>query len=425
MLMIFARTAFRGESMKTTIRIFALVIAASFSIVLGPNSTFLRKAQAAPPQGTEVPKFEIDPSWPKPLPEFMVTGEVGGTCIDAQDHVFVLNRDNLTPDEQRNSLPAPPVIEFDPDGNIVNSWGKRIIRDADGNSLTRGAQDTLPKRLHSCVVDDQGNVWIGGNQDGIIQKYTHDGSKLLLQIGVSGHPDTSDGTPSGYAMNSSKTTLNRPAAMAIDPANGDVYVADGYGNRRVAVFDRDGHFLRQWGQQGTVAQTESGVGSVFLDTVHCVAFDNAGLVYVCDRKGDRVEVFDKMGNFKKNIYIQKGTGYVRGLAGSAWWVAFSRDPAQKYMYVADGGNEVVWVLDHATGQILSGIGRPGHWPGEFTYLHTLSIDSKGNLIAAETINGRRVQRFKMTGFGPAGKLPRVRSGETDSQAAPGQPKPLD
>jgi DNA-binding beta-propeller fold protein YncE len=411
--------------MKVTIRTYGAMIAVILGMSFVPGGMLLRDAHAAPPQQGEVPKFEIDTSWPKAMPEFVVTGEVGGTCVDAQDHVFVLNRDNLTPDEQRNSMPAPPIIELDPDGKIVNSWGKSIIRDAEGNSLTRGASDTLPRRLHSCFVDRENNIWIGGNQDGMIQKYTHDGSKLLLQIGIAGHPDTSDSTATGYAMNSSKTTLNRPSAMAVDPTNGDIYISDGYGNRRVVVFDKDGHYLRQWGQQGTVAQTEAGVGGVFLDTVHCVVIDNAGLVYVCDRKGDRVEVFDKMGNFKKNIVIQKGTGYVRGLAGSAWGVAFSRDPAQKYMFVADGGNEVIWILDHATGQILSGIGRPGHWPGEFTYLHTISIDSKGNLIAGETINGRRVQRFKMTGFGPAGKVPRVRSGETDAQVAPGQPRPPD
>jgi DNA-binding beta-propeller fold protein YncE len=406
--------------MKKITMISAAAIAAVFGILLGPSNPFLSVAMAGPAEAPQVPKFEFDPGWPKPFSELWMTGEVGGSCIDAQDHVFIVNRDNLTPDEQKNSLPAPPVIEFDADGNVVNSWGKRIARDAEGTAvMPRGAVDTLPKRLHSCTFDDQGNIWIGGNQDGIIQKYTHDGSKMLLQIGTPGHPDTSDGTPTGYAMNSSQTTLNRPAAMTVDPTNGDIYVADGYGNKRVAVFDREGHFLRQWGKQGTVAQIEAGVGGVFLDVVHCVAIDNAGLVYVCDRKGDRVQVFDKMGNFQKNIDIKKGTGYVRGLAGSAWGVAFSRDPAQKYMYVADGGNEIVWILDHASGQILGGFGRPGHLGGDFSYLHTISVDSKGNIIAAETINGRRVQRFKMSGYEPAGKLPQVRSA-----AAPGAPSAL-
>jgi DNA-binding beta-propeller fold protein YncE len=392
-------------------------------MLLGPGSPFLRQVRAAGP--SEVPKFELDSFWPKPLPHLWVTAEVGGTCIDAQDHVFILNRDNLTPDEQKNALPAPPVIELDPDGNVVNSWGKQIGRDAEGTAiLPRGAQDVFPKRLHSCAFDSEGNIWIGGNQDGMIQKYTHDLSKMLLQIGTKGVLDTSDTTPTGYYLNSSQTTLNRPAAMTID-TNGDIYVADGYGNKRVVVFDKDGHYLRQWGGQGTVAQTDAGVGGVFLDTVHCVTIDNAGLVYVCDRKGDRIEVFDKMGTFKKNIVIKKGTGYVRKLSGSAWWVAFSRDPEQKYMYVADGGNEIVWILDHATGQILSGFGQPGHSAGNFAYLHTLSVDSKGNLIAAETINGRRVQRFKLTGTGSAGKMPEVRGEGGPAAEGPGVTKPED
>jgi DNA-binding beta-propeller fold protein YncE len=359
-------------------------------------SLCVHRAKAA-----DVPRFEVDPSWPKLFPKLWVTGDVAGTCIDAQDHVFIVNRNNLTPDEQKNSHPSPPVMEFDPEGNVVNSWGDRKI-------LPSGS-------LHGCTVDGEGNVWLGGSGDGIIQKYTHDGSKLLLQIGTRGQLDTSNGKPNGNAMNSSHTMMNKPACIAIDPANGDIYVSDGYGNKRVVVFDKEGHFLRQWGQQGTVTQTEAGVGGVFLDTVHCVAIDNAGLVYVCDRKGDRVEVFDKMGTFKKNIYIKKGTGYIRDLAGSAWWVAFSRDPGQKYMYVSDGGNEVVWTLDHSTGEILSGFGQPGHQVGNFSFLHTIAIDSQGNLIAGETINGRRVQKFKLAGSQPSGSMPSIRE---DSAAPP-------
>ena len=403
------------------------VVMIALCLTLGSSSPLVSNAEAAPrpAPGAEAPKFELDPFWPKPFSGLWVTAEIGGTCIDAQDHVFIVNRDNLTPDELKNAQPAPPVIEFDPDGNVVNKWGKQIARDASGNVVSPpGAQDVLPKRLHGCAFDSEGNIWIGGNQDGILQKYTHDGSKMLLQIGTHNQLDTSDATPNGYAMNSSQTMLNRPACMAIDPTNGDIYVADGYGNKRVVVFDKDGHFLRQWGKQGTVAQTEAGVGGVFLDTVHCVAIDNAGLVYVCDRKGDRVEVFDKMGNFKKNIVIQPGTGYKRNLSGAAWWVAFSADPEQKYMYVADGGNEVIWILDHATGQIMSGFGQPGHQAGNFSYLHTISVDSKGNIIAGETINGRRVQRFKLTGFGPAGPMPQVRSASS-AASAPGAERPPD
>jgi len=394
--------------MTRTKFIFAVVLAVLFGISLGSGSPLhlLRRAEAAPKPPAEVPKYVVDPLWPKPFRNMWVTGDVAGTCIDAQDHVFIVNRNNLTPDEIRNSHPSPAIIEFDPEGTVVNSWGDRKI-------LPTGS-------LHGCTIDGENNVWLAGSSDGIIQKYTHDGSKLLMQIGTRGKLDTSDYTPGGYDMNASHTMLNKPSSIAIDPGNGDIYVSDGYGNRRVAVFDKDGKFLRQWGAQGTVAQTEEGVGGVFLDTVHCVVIDNAGLVYVCDRKGDRIEVFDKMGNFKKNIYIKKGTGYRRGLAGSAWSIVFSRDPQQKYMFVSDGGNEVIWILDHATGEILSGFGGAGHQAGNFSFLHTMAIDSKGNLITGETINGRRVQKFNLVGMQPPA-MPAVREDVATPQGPGGLP----
>lgn len=332
-------------------------------------------------QAQSTPKFEVDPLWPKPLPNGWVTGEVGGTCVDAQDHVFTLNRLNLSPKEEQVSHPAPPVTEFDPDGNMVNSWGDPKL---------------VPGRIHGCFVDGDNDIWIGGEHDAIVQKYSHDGNKLLLQIGQKGVYDTSDGTYEGAPTNSSRTLLNRPAAIAVDPANGDIYIADGYGNRRLVVFDKDGKYLRQWGRQGTVAEGEAGVPGVFVQWVHSVILGNDGLVYVCDRRGDRIEVFDKMGNFQKNIYIVKGTGKKGPQAdGSAWWVAFSPDRGQKYMYVADGGNEAVRILDHSSGEILASFGQAGHQAGEFTYLHTVSVDSKGNIIVGETIGGRRVQKFKL------------------------------
>jgi hypothetical protein len=163
------------------------------------------------------------------------------------------------------------------------------------------------------------------------------------------------------------------------------------------VFDRDGRFLRQWGQQGTLAQAEAGVGGVFLDILHCAVLGNDGLLYVCDRNADRVQVFDKMGNFRKNIYIKRGTGALKGPSGSAWWVAFSPDQAQKYMYVSDGGNDVVWILDHASGQILSSFGRTGYHVGGFMFVHQIAVDSKGNIIAGETVGGGRLQRFVLLG----------------------------
>jgi len=217
----------------------------------------------------------------------------------------------------------------------------------------------------------------------------------LLQIGKRGVFDTTDGTSKGKALNSNPAQFFNPAGVVVDTNNGDIYVADGYGNRRVAVFDREGRFLRQWGRQATKEESEAGAGGVFARVVHCITISNAGLVYVCDRQGDRIQVFDKMGNFQKNIWIRTGTAELPDPRGTAWWVGFSRDREQKYMYVMNGRNEVVHILDHASGKILSSFGRPGHQLGNFTHGHTLAVDSKGNIYVAETNFGRRVQKFKL------------------------------
>ena len=338
---------------------------------------------------SKAPKFEVDPAWPKPLPNLWVTGGIGGVCIDSRDHVFILNRRDLTDNDLDAGHQAPVVIEFDPEGNVVNSFGD---------------PDTTPNTPHGCAIDSENNLWITGNGDGIVQKYSHDGSKLLLQIGKLGVVDSSDGTSKGKALNSSHTAFFKPAGIAIDPKNSDVYVADGEtpgGNQRVAVFDRTGQFLRQWELHRTEAET----GDAFVPVLHCVTMDNTGLVYVCDRRGHRIQVFDKMGNFQKNIPVAfeamsklpSGPGHESGALGSAVWVGFSRDPGQKYMYVVNQDNEKIDILDHETGQLLSSFGRVGRQPGEFTYSHFLAVDSKGNIYVTEVGTGKRIQKFKMTG----------------------------
>src|SRR6516225_976765 len=226
----------------------------------------------------DAPKYEVDPYWPKPLPDRWVTGRLGGVCVDAQDHVFVVNRGDLQDKEELVATGAPPVMEFDPDGNLANSFGDWKV---------------VPKSIHGCFVDKDNNVWVAGNEDSIVQKYTHDGSKLLLQIGTKGVFNSSDGTIKGIAMNESKTLLDKPAAIAVDPDDGDAYIADGYGDHRVVVFDREGKFVRQWGRQGTKAEAEAGDGGAFMGIVHDVTMDNQGLLYVCDRQGNRIQVFDK------------------------------------------------------------------------------------------------------------------------------------
>ncbi len=325
----------------------------------------------------DAPRFAVDPTWPRELPGKWINGQLGGVCVDAHDHIVVVDRRNITDEEHETSEQAPPIIMFDMSGDVVASWGD---------------PDTVPDSLHGCSFDTDNNVWVAGNDDGIIQKYSHEG-ELLIQIGTRGRFDTSDGTREGDRQNSSREQLFLPSAVAVDPDNGDLYVADGYGNRRVAVFDKTGQFLRQWGRQATQEEIEEGTGGAFAQVVHCIAMSNAGLIYVCDRQGDRVQVFDKMGNFVRNIWIRTGTETLPDPRGTAWWVAFSRDPEQRHMYVVNGRNEAIHVLDHESGEILSSFGRPGHQAGNFTHGHTVAVDSVGNLYVAETNWGRRVQRF--------------------------------
>lgn len=335
------------------------------------------------------PRFEADPSWPKSLPNLWVTGGIGGVCIDSRDHVFILNRRDLSDNDLDAGHQAPVVIEFDPEGNVVNSFGD---------------PSTTPNTPHGCTVDAENNLWITGTGDGIVQKYSHDGSKLLLQIGKQGSVDSSDGTTKGTALNYSHTGFFKPAGMVIDPKNGDVYVADGEtggGNHRVAVFDRSGQFLRQW----DLHRSDDETGNGFVPILHCVTIDNSGLVDVCDRRGHRVQVFDKMGNFQKDIPIEfehrstlpPGPEHASGMLGSAVAVGFSRDPGQKYMYVANQDDEQVEILDRASGHVLSSFGRVGHYPGQFTYIHFLAVDSRGNIYVGEVGTGKRIQKFKLVG----------------------------
>ena len=347
------------------------------------------RAQSAQPP-LNGPQFEVDPSWPKPLPERWVTGELGGVCADANDHVFVLSRPNLYPGIEEIAQPAPPVMEFDQAGNVVSSWGNR---------------QAMADALHGCSFDAQGNIWIAGNNDGFIQKYSHDG-KLLMQIGVKGKVDSADGTLQGRFLNASAVAFYSPTQVAVDPANGDLYVADGYGNKRVAVFDKAGTFLRQWGRQGTTAEAAAGVGGAFVNIVHCVVLGNDGLVYVCDRNGDRIQIFDKAGAFRRNIPVPSVFRPSYTGNGTVGNVVFSRDPGQKHIFIGDFSNKLIRVFDRVSGKELSRFGRPGsHQIGGLASPHGIAIDSKGNVYVGESLDGRRVQRFKPV---PGGTAPSAR-----------------
>ena len=372
-----------------------------------------QQSQADSPKSPKVPKYEVDSTWPKPFPSTpdpvtgrartWIPGEVAGTCVDSRDHVFIVTRGNLIAPEDVKGIAAPPVMEFDTEGNTVAAWGDRNV---------------LPNGIHGCFVDYQDNVWIAGNGDGIVQKYSHSGS-LMLQIGTRGVCDNPPANTCGNSganpgANQSQTLLNQPADMWVDSnpdpmtgQRGSVYIADGYGNHRVVVFSATGQYLRQW---GGVAGTVINVTSDYPDKFgagdgghpHCVVGGTDGLMYVCDRQNDRIQVFTKIGVLQRVIPVVPGTGATPspsgapplGTAGSAWDLDFSNDWAQTFMFEADGGNEQMLIMNRMQGAILSKFGQPGRQGGQFTFLHTVVKDSKGNLYTGETINGRRIQKFK-------------------------------
>jgi len=373
----------------------------------------------------------VDPYWMRPLPNFWVTGEVAGTCAAAQNHIFMVTRGfqtgglaspegvggaNITGiiGSINQSKAAPPVIEFNEIGYVVNTWGNPAL--VPTGQPFAGQNAVLPNGLHGCFVDFQGNVWIAGTSDGVVQKYSHDGSTLLLTIGSKFSCDDGlcgsincTGTGGGNVGRTgvSHTLLNLPADVAVDSGNGEVYVADGNGNHRVVVFDAAGNYLRQMGGVGTGAgQFAAGVAGQAQGHPSCVVLPNNGLVYACDRGNDRINVFTKgsgttPGTFVTAIPVIPGTAAL-GTLGSGSDISFSPDAAQTFMYVADGANERVWIMNHAAalaGQpaIRGSFGNGfGHDTGEFTVLDTLTVDSKGNAYTAETTGGRRLQRFVAT-----------------------------
>jgi DNA-binding beta-propeller fold protein YncE len=322
------------------------------------------------------PRMQVDPSWPRPLPHDWSLGEISGAAVDAADNVWIIQRpDTLAP----NEIAAPPVVEFDPAGNVVRAWGGP------------GAGYNWPQHEHGIYVDAHGFVWLAGNgaEDGQVLKFTSDG-KFVLQIGRPGHGSASNDV----------TRLSRPAGIAVDPAANEVYVADGYGNRRVIVFDAgSGAYKRHWGAYGgrpadTAARYDPKAppSRQFGRPVHCIKLARDGLVYVCDRQNDRVQVFHTDGSFVTEWRIAPQTV---GL-GSVWDLAFWPDSGQTLLFAADGTNNQVRILRRSDGAVLGSFGRPGRQPGQFDWVHTMAIDSHGDVFTTEVHSVRRVQRFAPT-----------------------------
>jgi hypothetical protein len=398
---------------------------------------------AAQGGAAQAPKLTVDPLWPRPFPvaKHWVLGSVTGVAVDAQDHIWVVHRgvDSLQNNEKGPTLEpwassccfaAPQVLEFDAAGALIGSWDPK-----------GGSGYDWPVNPSGIAVDAQGNVWIGSGlptpslvpagrgrgaapegaagragapgaargaapggppaaagrgrggpagpprpADAQVLKFSKDG-KFLLQIGKAGKTEGSDST----------TGFSRPGALTVDSAANELYVADGFGNHRIAVFDANtGAFKRSWGAYGEKASDTdpgaydpAGAPSRQFHTLSCVKISKDGMVYVCDRQNDRVQVFQKDGKFVKEAFVSKTTTG----DGSVWDIAFSNDPQQRVLYVADGHDKTVWMLDRSSLQTLGNFGDGGRLPGHFYGVGSVGVDSKGNVYTGETYEGKRVQKW--------------------------------
>ena len=401
--------------------VYTAVAILAFSALLGTGSVLLEKRGVVHASSVMAPKFEVDPFWPKALPNHWVIGQTIGVSIDSNDNVWIVHRPgSLEPKESylKNDLAecciaAPDVLEFDPAGNLLHHWGR-----ADGHDW--------PTSNHGITVDGKGNVWLGGNgggqpggaapappapananspeagvargpatyHDSFILKFSQDG-QFLGEIGRANGSKGSNDTENVRGV----------ATIRFNPKTNELFAADGYGNKRVSVWDAETlQYKRHWGAYGKTPEDvtfgpydpSAPPAQQFRNPVHCAAPSDDGLLYVCDRVNDRVQIFKQDGTFVKEIFVQKST---RG-DGSVWEIAFSKDPQQKFLYMSDGANEKIRVFDRASMTELYSFGDGGRQPGQFYAVHSIATDSKGNLYTTETYRGQRVQKFIYKGLAP-------------------------
>jgi len=333
-------------------------------------------------ESSTTPQFRVDPFWPQPLPNNWMLGQVAGLAVSDSDNIWIVHRPSTLDARQRGEegmccVPAPPVIEFAPDGSVQRSWGGP------------GESYEWPESEHGIYVDSNQHVWIGGNAaaDSHILKFTADG-EFILQIGRAGQSGGSNDTDN----------LGRPAGFTVDEEANELYVADGYGNRRIIVFDNTtGAYKRHWGAYGETPHDEvlppyspdAEPDRQYRSPVHDVTISTDGLVYVADRTNNRLQLFQKDGTFVREVFIRPetlGSGSVSG-------VTLSEDFEQRWLFVPDGTNNVVWILDRSTLDVIDQFGRLGKYAGQFYRLHNLAIDSGGNLYTTEVNVGQRVQKF--------------------------------
>lgn len=369
------------------------LLALAIFAALNAGQSELEKSANAVSNERMAPQFIVDPFWPQPLPNKWLLGRTIGIAIDARDHIFIVHRDQ---DEMFMSQElgldrgvaeccsaAPPILEFDLDGNLINAWGGP------------GDGYTWPASNHGIEVAPNGDIWIGGNGggDSHVLVFNRDG-EFVREIGDPGEDVDSN----------SLTHFSRVAEIAIDAEATEAYIADGYGNKRVAVVDTvTGAFKRYWGAYGNEPSDDrvtyvpgEPLPQQFVGPVHCAEPSNDGLIYVCDRGADRIQVFRPDGTFVKEGQVAALTT----ASGSTWDIAFSQDADQEFIYVADGSNHKVHILDRDTLEVLAEFGDGGRQPGLFFGTHSIITDSLGNIYTTETYEGKRVQKFLYQGLKP-------------------------
>ena len=373
---------------------------AAIAVLIGAATAFVPQSSGAQTKRPPVPRYEPDPLWSQLLPNDWVTGAVGGIAVDSHDNVWVFQRPGSIPEAERAAslkppqaeccIPAPAVLEFSSNGKFLQAWGGP------------GSGYEWFKTEHGIFVDADDNVWLSGSakEDNQILKFTSAG-RFILQIGHAGKNTGSN----------DRENLGGPAGLFVYRKTNELFVADGYFNHRVIVFDATtGAYKRHWGAYGNKPDDNYKFASreqlvqgpapeQFNNPVHSVVVSNDELVYVADRTNNRLQVFKLDGTFVKEHFIARGTLQAEG---TVHHFALSPDAAQRLLYVVDGSNKTVRVLDRETFEELSTIGgRSGHNAREFFHIHSVAIDSKSNLFLGEVNNGQRYYRWAAKGAGAA------------------------
>lgn len=345
--------------MVTNQRIKTTIFVVGFSLVIGScirdNVTDIQSMDG-------IALLEANPNWPAQMPEGWTWGQVLGVSVDAQDHVWVTH--------------SAQVVEFDPDGNLLRTWGGPE------------AGPEWPRMLHGLFVDHNDYVWSAAREQHTIFKFTKDG-EVVMTIGQMDQMGTSH----------DPYLLGRPAEFYVDPDTNEVYVADGYTNRRIIVYDAEtGEYLRQWGAYGNepdddyqYPEEEAQPASQFR-LLHGITSSRDDLIYVADRTNSRIQVFNQDGTFVMENRVSEGPS-------AAFSLAFSADSDQHFLYVADGTAHRILILRRETLEVLGEVGSEGSGVGQLGRPHNIATDSQGNLYVAEANPGMRVQKFSFMGIG--------------------------